>query len=1084
MFIFVLFTGQSNDYKVSNSSNYYSVGKEEPPLFLNIVGIKNWYHDRNLVPPIIEPIIKPFVQFLGIEKLNDFADVQVYNSTNLQSENSIGINPLNSANHMISFNELNAQPAFFTTNGGISYIGSETNPNSISNAGDPVAFYNTNGDAYWCTLRSFGSGPGGCGFAKTSNNGTTWTTLGNPHPNGSSSQDDKQHAACDLSGVYPNNVYCAWTDFNISGTVPPISFSRSTDGGVTWQSIINLQVGSSLNHGANISTGPNGEVYVAWGYYPGGALPETGIGFAKSTNGGQSFSTPVVAFPISGIRVTNSGIADYNNTRVNSFPKMDVDRSTGPRRGWIYITYPDRSTGDADVYVRRSTDGGTTWSSAIRINDDAIGNGKQQWMPSIAVDKSSGAVAVGYHNMDTTVSMLTARYMAVSLDGGNTWDRGRVSDIRWTPAPFPSPYSSGYAGDYYETIAQDGNAWTTWSDNRVSSSIWQAYTSKITILPFIAHTPLGNTEQTSGTIPVNCTITPAGSPIDPTKTKLVFGKGGVYTDSLLMTNTSGNSWTANLTLSGAGTYKYYIRTADNLGRIVTAPAGAPTSFYSFTATPDIIPPVITHTQIGTTPKSYWPVTVTANVTDNIGVDSVWVLWYKNTPSIIKEFKLLPTGSNNYSAAFNSVNSDVNVGDVIYYKIMSDDISSNHNVASLPTSGYYGFGIVTLKLCEGFNSATFPPTNWTITGTSTTYWSYNAVSGYGLGTGSARFNYYNLSSGTAQLTTLQFDPTGAGDSLKFVLAHAYYGATYIDTLKIENSTNNGVTWSTIWTLWAQTNFTDPHSLSTVSQTAQFVPTSGQWKTMTYLIPTGTNKLRFNAISGYGNDMFIDSTCIKSAPPAALNFNLTALLSGNYNGATLVPDSVTVELHNSTTPYALVESKTVLLNASGIGNPVYNIAVNGTPYYIVLKFNNGLETWSATPQTFSGSTLSYDFTTAATQAYGSNLVLGTGGIKWCVISGDVNQDGSVDALDRSACWNDRNLSGVYVTDLNGDGVVDALDRSIAWNNRNLSVTKPALAANQKQGVKQDKKLDKNNSKGTKDLKLDGSNAKKVTKKITVD
>ena len=57
------------------------------------------------------------------------------------------------------------------------------------------------------------------------------------------------------------------------------------------------------------------------------------------------------------------------------------------------------------------------------------------------------------------------------------------------------------------------------------------------------------------------------------------------------------------------------------------------------------------------------------------------------------------------------------------------------------------------------------------------------------------------------------------------------------------------------------------------------------------------------------------------------------------------------------------------------------------------------------------------------------------------------------------------------------MDALDRSIAWNNRNLAVQKPALFVSPNREVFQDKK--QNNSKGTYDLKLDGSNAKKVKK-----
>jgi N-acetylneuraminic acid mutarotase len=244
--------------------------------------------------------------------------------------------------------------------------------------------------------------------------------------------------------------------------------------------------------------------------------------------------------------------------------------------------------------------------------------------------------------------------------------------------------------------------------------------------------------------------------------------------------------------------------------------------------------------------------------------------------------------------------------------------------------------------------------------------------------------------------------------------------------------------------------------------------------------GNNIWKFIAAEGFnGSDLldtaeFLTDSILTSS---TLSINLKALLSGNYNGITMVPKNVTVELHSATTPYVLVESKTVGLNSSGTGVPVFTVAVNGTPYYIALKFDNGLETWSATPQIFSGTVLNYDFTTASTQAYGSNMILV--GNKWCIISGDVNQDRNVDALDRAFCWNERNLSGVYVTDLNGDGIVDAIDRSIAWNNRNLSVKSPVFVANSKEGVKKDNKVTKNNSKGTYDLKLDGSNAKKIIK-----
>ena len=70
------------------------------------------------------------------------------------------------------------------------------------------------------------------------------------------------------------------------------------------------------------------------------------------------------------------------------------------------------------------------------------------------------------------------------------------------------------------------------------------------------------------------------------------------------------------------------------------------------------------------------------VTDNIGIDSVWVKWYKNnTGTGIKQFKLLNTGGSNFAALFNSVNSDVNINDSIFYRVFARDNSSAHNTVN-------------------------------------------------------------------------------------------------------------------------------------------------------------------------------------------------------------------------------------------------------------------------------------------------------------------------------------------------------------------------------------------------------------------
>jgi hypothetical protein len=227
--------------------------------------------------------------------------------------------------------------------------------------------------------------------------------------------------------------------------------------------------------------------------------------------------------------------------------------------------------------------------------------------------------------------------------------------------------------------------------------------------PSITHTPLQNTENLTGPYTVNCLVAPAGSNI--TATKLFWTRTTSY-DSVSMTNTSGNNWTGNIPGNGLqATYKYYIKTQDAAGRTTYLPGGAPTLYYQFTAATDIINPVITHTALTNTPKLQWPATVTATVTDNIGVDSVWVKWRKNSTTT-KMFKLLNTGGTNYAAAFNSDTSQVAVGDTIYYRVFARDISSMHNADS---TAQYSFTIINqanIIVGTGTTSSNFP---------FTTYW---------------------------------------------------------------------------------------------------------------------------------------------------------------------------------------------------------------------------------------------------------------------------------------------------------------------------------------------------------------------------
>ncbi len=150
-----------------------------------------------------------------------------------------------------------------------------------------------------------------------------------------------------------------------------------------------------------------------------------------------------------------------------------------------------------------------------------------------------------------------------------------------------------------------------------------------------------------------------------------------------------------------------------------------------------------------------------------------------------------------------------------------------------------------------------------------------------------------------------------------------------------------------------------------------------------------------------------------------------------------DSITVELRNSVSPYNLIESKRGM-GGKGLKRRIdFFTALNSTPYFIVVKHRNSIETWSSSAKTFTDGTLYYDFTLANTQAFGNNLI--NSGGKWSIYTGDVNQDGIVDGTDVSFVDNDA-VSGNYgtgINDLNCDGAIDVSDLSFIDNNSTFSI-----------------------------------------------
>ncbi len=212
-------------------------------------------------------------------------------------------------------------------------------------------------------------------------------------------------------------------------------------------------------------------------------------------------------------------------------------------------------------------------------------------------------------------------------------------------------------------------------------------------VPQIVHDPLHDTEDLIGPYPVVAQVIPAIAPIDSVMVYYWTSLTPSDTTALWMTPIGADSFEAQIPGPGAeADVFYYIYAVDTSGAWATDPSGAPNTVYQFHVGPDTEPPTITHTPI---PQEFsqtrWPATVQATVTDNLGVDSVWVNWmYNGTPQ--PPLTLQPQGDDLYAADFPLPT--VNIGDSIAYQISAVDLSSNANLTVWPSPGdFYTFHIV-------------------------------------------------------------------------------------------------------------------------------------------------------------------------------------------------------------------------------------------------------------------------------------------------------------------------------------------------------------------------------------------------------
>ena len=195
-------------------------------------------------------------------------------------------------------------------------------------------------------------------YANSTDGGTTFSS--NKRINDVST--GSRHPTIDIDDA-TDYIYVVWGDYRDPVNKPDIYFTRSTDGGFTFEANKKVNKRDANDDVESFLTVRDGLIAVAWGHYIGG---DSGIYLATSTDGGGNFSDSVKVNDVGGAW---------------GWPHIVIDSNQK-----ISVVFEDNRNGNKDIYYANSTDGGLTFGTNQMVNDDTVL--AHQRMPCIDVDSN------------------------------------------------------------------------------------------------------------------------------------------------------------------------------------------------------------------------------------------------------------------------------------------------------------------------------------------------------------------------------------------------------------------------------------------------------------------------------------------------------------------------------------------------------------------------------------------------------------------------------------------------------------------------------------------------------------------------
>jgi len=370
--------------------------------------------------------------------------------------------------------------------------GTEANGGAMFRATNPWLTFGPDGTAYLISLGIPDFNQSVVYVNRSSDGGRTWSDAAPLQVEADNAKNDKPTITADPANA--GNVYAVWTrnefpqeqaaplaEENTAASRGPAWFSRTTDGGRTWQAARQIYDPGAQNGtlGHQIAVLPNNDRFhgelvnvfdVSYGYTNTQGLRgvhvaairsrDKGATWSSSTRIAQALPAPILD-PLTGTRVRTGAY----------IPNIAVD----PRSGMLYAVWQDArfSSGQYnDIALSMSTDGGLRWTAPVRVNltpAAAEPSRRHAFTPSVHV-AADGTVGVGYYDLryndsdsDAGQPLETDRFLtrcahpSASAPGlcASGW-----TEIRLTPASFnlrAAPNSVGLFLGGYQGLASAGS---------------------------------------------------------------------------------------------------------------------------------------------------------------------------------------------------------------------------------------------------------------------------------------------------------------------------------------------------------------------------------------------------------------------------------------------------------------------------------------------------------------------------------------------------------------------------------------------------------------------------------------------------